>query len=402
MINIFKKSFSRLLKDKLFLILLGLLVVGPLLTLLFSINNLKKTTYILKDYLDYKEAKHSSNQFLYVPSPYIILDTYRVDKYFLDGKIQPDGQLFITSSIPVFFDFAANFDQLISFSSLILYFGGFPFLFLGFEAFRQRNYKQLLRKHKSNKRVFYAILGSGASIIFLFMIVLISCTLVTIKILGIDFPINQYLIYFFLILFGILLFYFSIGAALSLKSEERKAFKLLFACFGIILLTAPINQYFFKAETFENVILTSNTIYYPFEGSAVNISDYMFPKESLKEHLGLLIPTTFFQKAVENISGKGYQNIIEFYKFALSRKPKNPDAITVNLFLSNQERSGRLLDKNIFNARGSIDYPDIIGFLILTIYTFGLLSIPYDRGKKIFNTMHFKARSKKSKKNKRK
>ena len=294
-------------------------------------------------------------------------------------------------------------------SGLIFLLGTLLSLFYGFESFQDRDYLKFLDSVGSRKRIFAFLLVSRL------LLILLCCLTITVTISllylinGLTVNIGHVILYG-LVIFVLLSFFLLVGMlAGTLKSKRVGLISVfgiwLFFVFGLPAIAGKIvynrsesmmsvykmdNEKFKLLMRFEkkakdeagkmdrnktNTDIRRKLFNYLWDNEFKEIMKYenimltdMKGVVTFHYNLSLIFPTTFFLSVNNEISGRGYENLIAFYEYALKHKIGFIEFYADKSFFSGDKTVKPYLrgNENIFHVSsllpGNFGFGLVIGF----------------------------------------
>lgn len=316
------------------------------------------------------------------------------------------------------------------FSGIILYFGSLLALLFGYESFHHKEYLKFLSSISGYRQVFFFIILSRVVLLILFLLLVLGISMALLAINEVNLSGNEYsqLFNLSLIIFLLLLFFFVIGTITStMKSRVSGLLTLTIIWFVLVFfipaavhtivsgkaeLITPVYQFemekFKILMNFEQSALKKEGFFYP--GKKITnterdiIEDYWnngFKKiQSLEEEMqsqmknnisfyqwfSNVFPSTFYFSAANDISSKGYENLMDFYRNAHELKRKFARFYINKIFyFSNYSKVESFIkgEENMFYGPSRLPANFGWGLFLNMLYIVGFLGISYFRVKKV-------------------
>ncbi len=374
----------------------------------------------ISQYNNYTQYGGYGFRMLFIPSPLVLL--------FNQSAAFPDLTAFVDSGarLNIYLPFKGKdaFDLknfgLTDFSGIMLFFGTLLALFYGYETFHNDEYLKFLSSLASYRRVFFSILGSRMIFVAFLLLVLIGVGLLLVLLNGLYLPLDSRLLSFTLLVILLSLFFLLLGALLGTIKSILSAVSAMLSCWFVFLFLIPtvINigvarhadlmtplyqmemeklktlmdferQTTEKAGRFKEVTETEretilsywNNEFKKINSMEQNMIGEMKKSISLYQNLSMLFPTTLYLSVNQEISSRGYSNLINFYKYVLDQKSKFFKFYMDKVYFSNySEVESFVKDKeNLFFAHSNIPATFWPGLLATLFYTAVLLTGSYHR-----------------------
>lgn len=377
-------------------------------------------------YINYTQYGTYGIRMLFVPSPMSV--------FFTDSCIIPDMTSYVDSGerLKIYQPLKGKnlFDLkktgFTDFSGIILFFGTLLALLYGNSSFKQDDYIKFLSTLSSPGQVFFSILVSRIAIIFLLILVLVGSALILIMVNGMSLSFNFYLVSFILLIFLVSLFFYILGTSIRLFRCRTGGIVAPLSLWFALLFLVPILINFYVAKKSNNITplykleMDKFKIFSDFEKSAIEkgvtyrygekltervketvlsywnnefkkiealeekMHDEMKSNISLYQYLSKFFPTTFYQSMTNEISSRGYDNLVEFYKKVQVLKREFVKNHIDKIYFSNFSKVESFVkgDENVFYGRSRMPENFKWGYL-LNLFYIGLLTwFSYGRYKK--------------------
>lgn len=303
------------------------------------------------------------------------------------------------------------------FSGILLFFGSLLALFYGYETFNNDEYLKFLSTLSSKNRVFFSMVFSRIIMMLLMFLIIVASALLLIAFNDLYVPVNSYLLYFALSIFLVLLFFFSIGTIIGTLKSKITGIITLLSCWFLLLYFIPtaVNTYVtdrsdlitpiyklemeklkilmdFERRTMEQagiskhgeqddserkIILSYwNNEYVKIQALEENMENQMEANISLSQKLSMFFPSTFYLSVTNEVSSRGYENFIDFYKVVRELKRKFFKFYMDKVYFSNFSKVEPFVkkrDENIFPAQSRLPRNFIAGVSINFFYVVVLL-----------------------------
>jgi hypothetical protein len=308
------------------------------------------------------------------------------------------------------------------YSGILLLIGSLLSLFYGFQSFKHPEYLQFLTTITSRQKLFWNVFFARGLLLFLILLVFWACSLLLVTFNGFMVSIDKYALSFLLNCFWVLLLTFSVGlfsGTIKVKISGILIALLIWAVIIFIIPAIPEIVIADKSDTmtpiykfemdkliifmdWEKNMKEKEEIPQPGEKSSERFKNRLieYKQNELKklqrmeevmiaqlernkrtyQLISSFFPTTFYQSVNNEISSRGYNNLVDFCKFALKQKLQFIDIIIEKEYFSNYSKVEQFSNDNIYQAHSS--FPEyyifgiilaplwIMGFVILTFYLY--------------------------------
>ncbi len=385
----------------------------------------------IQKYLNYLQYGTYGVRILFVPSPQSIFFINSSTISELTAGMDSGERLRIYNSFKGRSLFTEKTGGFKDFSGIMLLWGSFVALLLGYEAFIHKDYLRFMVGVIKPRSLFSAILFSRILIIGLFLFGTTAISLVLLKLNGISTGTLElaYLGIYLLMLILVWIFFFIIGTmAGSLRSKFSGFVLLIISWFFLIfILPSIINSFtYLKAE---NIEAEKNMEKVTFEmlmrveremrdkAGPLNEKNKSMVYQEVKKHLdkefkviqtlekrmeidmqknirfhqglSMLFPSTFYLSTGNEISSKGYVNFIKFYRYIQQLKHRFVPYIMKKFFESRSRAQSKLpiqsffkQDEDIFRAETALPSYFLAGISLIIFYIIGLTMLSYALFKK--------------------
>ncbi len=374
-------------------------------------------------YINYTQYGAYGVRMLFVPAP--------ISLFFINSCVIPDMTSYVDSGerLKIYNSLKGKniFDQkkfgFTDFSGIILFFGSLLALFYGYETFNNDEYLKFLSTISSKKHVFYSMLFSRIVLMFLVFLAITGSALLLIIVNGFYVPINVYFLYFILSILIFSLFFFSIGTIIGTLRSKIIGITTVLSCWFLLLYFIPtaVNTYIasrsdlltpiYKLEMdklkilmdFERKALEKRGIFKEVDDSERDdalsylnnefkqilsleekMRDQMKNNISIFQKLSMFFPPTFYLSVTNEISSRGYENLIDFYSHAQSLKRKFVKFYIEKMFFKNFSKVDPFVkgDENVFYAQSRLPGNFTVGVMVNLFYIAALLWVSYSRFRK--------------------
>lgn len=366
----------------------------------------------ISQYVNYTQYGSYGIQVLFVPSPLSLFFTNSVVASDLNAFVDSGERLKIYHPLKGKHAFGARTYGFADFSGILLFFATLLTLFYGYDTFKNREFSRLLSALCTPNRLFRALVLARVLILTLMLFILIASTFALVRLNGIPLEIDQQFLAFFCLILLVAIFFFSIGTFLGACASKVTAIILMLSCWFFFLFLIPfaINSFITweadKITPANRLEMEKLKILMDFEKRAIEkagtfdygkevtdarrdlISSYwdkefkkiqaleqsmileMNHNVSLFQDLSLISPTTFYFSVTQEISSRGYMNLVDFYDYVLQLKQKFFKFYMEKVYFSNFSRVVPFItgDENIFYAKSRLPGNFGIGILITILY----------------------------------
>ena len=376
-------------------------------------------------YINYTQYGTYGFRMLFVPA--------RISVFFINSCVIPDLTAYADSGerlkiyLPLkgknIFDLRKN--GMADFSGIILFFGSLLALVYGYDSIRKDEYMRVLSSFLSKKKVFICVIISRVLLLYLLILGIMASALLLMVIEGFPIPFDKYLLYFLFMVFLMTLFFYVLGTIFSTVQSKIIGITSLLTCWFFLLFVIPtaLNVYISnKSElitpiyelemkklniimNFEKIAIDNAVTYKYGEKLTTNVKKYVlnyYENEFKKIHeleksmiqqmtnlislfhkISAIFPTTFYQYTNNEISTRGFINLIDFYKIVQINK-KNFFLFFMNkkYFLKKSSNSPKIEsfikgNSNVFFGQSRCPEFLGLGILISLIYIASSLLISY-------------------------
>lgn len=420
-------------------ILVALILILSLGFAQSSINDYKST---LKDKDEFQEVeKFKISQFfnyrvygaygcrlLFLPAPFSVL--------FTNTSIVPEMTAFIDSGERLNINnpligkniFGIRKFGFSDFSGILLFFGSLLALFYGYETLY---YKEHLKSLSSLTRpipLFFSLIISRLLIIILLLFAIVGGAFLLFILNGLSVPLDGNLAGFMLSIILSAVFFFFIGTAVGTVSAKLTAIPILLSIWFIFVFVIPasINSYIdskssfikpvYKMEIekikivmdFEKKIMQKGLSYKygeklkePLKLEILGYWNNEFKKMTLLEKemyllmrknmdslecLSVLFPTTHYLSVANEVSSRGYENLLDFYDYTREQKVKFFKNYIDKVYFSNYSKVESFTkgDENVYYARSRLPGTFVYGIGLTLGYILLVGTLTYVRYRKTF------------------
>lgn len=378
-------------------------------------------------FINYSQYGGYGFRMLFIASP--------VSIFFSDSCVVPDMTSYVDSGerLKIYESLKGKnvFEQKKSgftdFSGFLLFFGTLLIIFYGYESFRKEDYLKFLAAQASPGKVFLSVLVSRTVLIFLVILVLTVLSNLLVLINGIPMQLIPCLLYFLPIIFLVNVFFLVLGSCISAIRSSIAGILTVIICWFFLLFFFPtaVNRYtalrssqitpvyelemkkleivmnfekytIEKAGTFDygkEVTDTDRELMQKYWDNQFKQIEALEDKmqEEMKENinifqdLSIAFPTTFYQSVTNELSSRGYKNLLEFYLQVLELKRKFVKFIIDKIYFENfsEVESFVKTTENIYNARPGLPINFHWGILVTLGWIALLTTLSYYNFKRI-------------------
>ncbi len=423
-------------------IIVGLLFGLSLIVVQVGIFQHARTLEQKKIFQDYEKQKVSQfvnhRQYggygyrtMFLPAPMAV--------FFIDSSIVPNMTSYVDAGerlkiyLPLIgkniFDIKKT--GFMDFSGVILFFGSLMALFYGFDTFFSKEYLKFLSSLANPRTVFLSLVLSRTIILTAVFLVLFTGVILLTVINGFPVPLDRYFSVFFFMVLLLSIFFFIMGTAAGTSQAKILGVIVMIITWFILLFIVPPAVDRFIALKANNIIplyrLEMDKLKLVMESERRSIKEagpleqgqeitgkhrnmilsyinneykeILLKEEKMKKQmrenisffqgLSMGFPTTCYLSAVNEISSRGYENLLEYYCFVLEQKQEFVKYIFEKVYFSNFSKVVPFAggDKNIFRAASRL--PGVLwwGLLINLLYIAVLSRWSYVRFKKALSKL---------------
>ena len=362
----------------------------------------------------------------------ILFTPHPISIFFFSSVTIPDMTSYINSSdqLTIYQPLKGKniFDQKKSgftdFSGFLLFFGTLLIIFYGYESFIKEDYLKFLATLASPGKVFISVLVSRTALMSIIILILTACSNLLLLINGIPMQLNPGILYFLITILLVNIFFLVLGSCISAVRSNIAGILTVIICWFLLLFFFPtaVNKYtalksgqitpvyklemeklktvmdfekytIDKAGTFEHGKEVTDTDrelmqrYWDKEFKKIEaLEDKM--RDEMKENinffqtLSIAFPTTFYQSVTNELSSRGYNNLVVFYKRVQDLKRKFVRFYMDKVYFSNFSKVESFVknEKNVYNARPGLPVNFLWGilaslgwitlFILLSYYNF--------------------------------
>lgn len=305
------------------------------------------------------------------------------------------------------------------FTGIILFFGSILALYFGYESTRKSQYLKFLSSISSAKRVFLDIILTRIILIALFLVFVTACSLLLAAVNNIDLSSSDYLhiACFLPLMILVIIFFYACGALIGTIESKGKCYLAIFLTWFFLIYLIPEGIGFlvskkaeqsasnFKVELEKLKVLTGfenwaineegkfdlskkntkaeqdiiehywNTYFKRIQELDKKQEDEMRSNNNYFQKLSLFFPSTFYLSTANGMSGGGYDNVIEFYRYARRLKHKFTRFYLDKKFYTDQDKVEDFItgDENVFIGTGVLIVNFGWGVLLAAVYSALLL-----------------------------
>ncbi len=376
----------------------------------------------ITQYINYSQYGIYGIRMLFVPAP--------ISVFFINSAVIPDMTAYVDSGeqLKIYKPlkgkniFDLNKFGFTDFSGILLFFGSLLTLFYGYETFNSDEYLKFLSTICSRKQVFFSMIFCRIIMMLLFFLFILGSALLSISLNDLYVPMDRYLASFALVIFLLLLFCFSIGTIIGTLQSKITGISALLSCWFVLLYFIPtiVNAYIVDKSDLitpiQKLEMDKLKILMDFEKRSIanlgiskygqqdeaerqNILNYFandFKKIqaleetiqtqtetniSLYQELSMFFPSTFYLSVTNEISSRGYENLIDFHKYVQALKREFVKFYIDKVYFSNFTTVESFVkkDENVFPGRSRLPLNFAAGILVNLLYVVGLFVGSYYR-----------------------
>lgn len=376
-------------------------------------------------YISYALYATYGFRLLFVPSPLSVLFLNSTVISELSSNVDVASLLNIYKSYKGRVLFAEKSGGFKDFSGIILLFGSMMVLYLGFETFLNKDYIRFISGFIQPRKLFWSIVGSRMMLLIVYFLIIVFGSLVLIDLYRIQLMHNEYqhLKYYLLVMAIMLIFFFILGmVAGTVKSKFTGFFMVILFWFVFVFLIPGIIQSLIS-ESAENITsgydleLKKLQAHMGFEVRAMeeqgvleNAKENTQSEKDLMEgywknevrkiqglernmendmrknirnfqKMSLVVPTSFYISAGNEISSRGYKNFVDFFRYLQELKEGFIRFYIDKRFYSNIEEVELFIkgEENIYYSRNLLPDCFLQGLLVSLFYIGSLIGFAYYR-----------------------
>jgi hypothetical protein len=313
------------------------------------------------------------------------------------------------------------------FSGILLFFGSLLALFYGYDSLYFKEYLKMMASISNRLPLYFSLLASRILMVSLLLLLLIGSALLLMLLNGLPIPLDAKAMNFIVSILLIGIFFLLLGTALGTFKSKLTGIPTLLSCWFILLFIVPaaVNNYIENKSNFikplykfeieklkilmgferENTeaefkkkygevskenLKTMIISYWNNEFKKLNALEREMLAD-MRTHLShlqwvsVLFPTTNYISTVNEISSRGYENLMDFYKYVQEMKAQFVKNFIEKVYLSNFSKVEPAFkgDANVYYAGSRLPGPFIPGILITIVYIILLAWGTYMRFKRI-------------------
>ncbi|MCX6584534.1 MAG: ABC transporter permease subunit [Candidatus Aminicenantes bacterium] len=318
--------------------------------------------------------------------------------------------------------FTEKSGALMDFSGLILLLGSLFALYFGYEALHHRKYLEFLSgfSHNRCREVFFPTIGSRVAILLLLLLITAGSSWGVLKLNCVALPGTDYrhLLIYLGVLFFTLLFFFSLGTVVSRLKTKSVAIITMIGLFFLFIFIIPwtidkiisgkaagmTDSYYLELEKLKIIMDFEKRAYdeigifrsgkkappavidlvesywrkdfKKIEGLEVKLENEM--KENIRSYqvLSMFFPSTFYLSVGTEISSRGYDNFLAFYRYVRDLKDRFVRFYFDKKFYTDQTDIESFVkgEENLFQARSRLPVTFGGGMLLTILYTIVLFT----------------------------
>jgi ABC-type transport system involved in multi-copper enzyme maturation permease subunit len=311
------------------------------------------------------------------------------------------------------------------FSGILLFFMTLLALAYGYDGFSREKYLKFLSSRFHGKPVFVSILVSRLLILFLSILAYLICALLLIMLNGLSISPDIHLLYLLFRLFLAAGFFFLLGVVFGTVKSKLAGISSLVIIWFVLLFVIPPLVNTIIAETAKRITpvykleLEKIKIFMDWENRSIEeagtleigkeitdkdrelVADYLNKEfkriEGLEERMysemeshielsqwiSILFPTTSYQSSTNELSSRGYENLLAHYRYVRDLKHEFVKYILGKVYFSNFSKVESFIkensEKNIFYAQPRLPRPVIIDLIYQLLIISLLVILAYRR-----------------------
>ncbi len=315
------------------------------------------------------------------------------------------------------------------FSGFILYFGSLLALLFGFDTFHREEYLKFLSSIANYRKVFLFITVARVILLSLTLLFFMGVSLLMVVLNKLKFSSSDYsqFINFFLVILLTLVLFFVLGTITSTMKSKMTGLMTLATIWFVLIFFIPAAIHAFvtgRAESMTPIYkleFEKLRILMAFERKAYNVEGRFDKKKAISkaerdlvegyiknefskiqnlefemqaqmkhniqiyQDLSILFPSTYYSSATNEISSKGYDNLIDFYQTTHNLNIAFVRYYTDQIFYYNNFTNVKSFikgDENMYLARSRVPSNFGLGLVLLLFYIMILSGISYIRYKR--------------------
>jgi hypothetical protein len=343
--------------------------------------------------------------------------------YFNDSGVLSEMRSFVDSGerLKIYYPlkgknlFRVRISGMTDYSGFLLYFGSLLTLFYGFEAFLSREYLKFLASLSSVKHLYILIFISRLFIVLLLLLFLFMCSYLLTVLNGLTVSLNFFLVKLLPGIFPVFAFFLALGMVFGTMKKRTAGIAAVLGCWFLLLFMLPAAMDFFISHK-ANMITPLNKhemdklkVVMDFEkraieeagrfsyGESVNdkrrqvilsyynnefkrlnrmekeLREEMSSNVRLYYGLSMIFPTTYFRSMADELSSKGYLNMLDYYSITQELKKKFFKFFMDKLYFSGEGNFSRVEnfvkgEENIYYAQSRLPRFYVWGLLLTLMY----------------------------------
>lgn len=313
------------------------------------------------------------------------------------------------------------------FSSIIFLIGGLLALFYGYAALTNEEYLRFLASFTDKKHLFKSIFLSRVIWILAIFFLIMVCSFFLVMLNGMKIPIDWYVFSFFVSTFLILVFFFMVGFACGTAKTKLLGLGTAILIWVIFIFIFPTGVDIITVSKARNITPINELewsklkIFLDWEKEMIRKEGVMkigvkpsasqkelmidYKKNELKnlqeledkmitqmennarfyQFLSALFPTTFYQSVNNEISSRGYNELINFCRYAQKLKIDFIMMIIEKEYFTTYTKVEPFNkdNANVYHSRPGLPSYFLLGFILTILYISGALRVAYSRFNKI-------------------
>lgn len=294
-------------------------------------------------------------------------------------------------------------------------------LLYGCNALSNGESLRFLASFTDKRKLFWGIYIARIIWIFTIFLFIMGCSLLLALLNGITIPIDRYVLTSFLVTFIVLVFFFSVGFASGIGRPKLAGYEIAILIGVMFIIVFPIGVNTFTSKRAEKITpineleWTKLKIYSDWENEWIKkegtrklsdevtekVKDYMnhYKENELKklqeledkmisqmennarfyQFLSNLFPTSYYQSVNNEISSRGYNELIEFNRYSQKLKIDFVNMIIDKEYFTGYSKVETFSknNANIYKAHPGLPADFLLGFIMTLIYVSGFVAIAY-------------------------
>lgn len=446
-IAVFKFDGKRLLDRKPLIILLMLLVfvLGFFQKNISEFKDTQEQKRIFQDIekkrveqlLNYRVYGVRGFQIFFLPDSLSLFFVNSITIPEMSAYADSSEQLNIRKPITIKNVFDLRKNWFTDYSGILFLIGSLLILFYGYPALKSSEYLRLPDSITGHKNFFGAVFFARGLWLLVILLAFLACLILLAALNGIMIAIDQYLLIFLLVSYCLSMLIFSVGFWCGTWKSDATGM----ATALIIWMT-----FVFFIPTFHNLVnsIKSISIKPSYQFDMLKLIVYMDWEKKMRENEGIMklgekpsesvkkrmleykenelrklqameedqiaqlernktfyqllasfFPTTFYQSVNNEVSSRGYENLVDFCKYALGEKLKFIGIVIEKEYFSNYSKVEQFNagNDNVYTARPKLPEFFILGIFFNLLWISGFVIAAYRRSKKNLSELEEKKKN---------